>query len=338
MANSSPDTLRRQWQLLRMIPRFPGKITATEMRRKLENEQFSVTKRTVERDLQALSAVFPLMSDDRNKPFGWSWLPNAVNFNIPGLSDNEALTLVMVEQHLKMLLPTTTLTQLQPYFKSARQHLDQIACEGNIRSWLDKVRAVPPAQPLLPAQIDEEIQQSVYSALLADRQIEISYLKRGADELRQYRLHPLALVQRGPVSYLYCLVNSDDRPRTFAMHRIRSAQVLTDQAKIPADFSIDTLIASGELGFGEGRQIHLEAVFQHGAGDHLFETPVSANQVLAKTRDSKLRLKATVADTQQLVWWLLGFGGSVEIIKPLSLRKRMAEEIETMSGVYKLDV
>lgn len=335
MINSSPDTLMRQWQMLRMIPRHPQVITATQLKQKLENEQYTVTKRTVERDLQALSAVFPLMLDESSRPFGWSWQADACNFNIPGLSNNEALTFVMVEQHLKTLLPASTLSQLQPYFKAAKQHLNDIPRSERIRSWLNKVRTVPPAQPLLPTQVNAEVQQAVYGALLADRQLDIRYRKRGASKISEYRVHPLAVVQRGPVTYLCCRVNYDEGLRKFAMHRIQSVTVSDEPVKIPAGFSIDEVIASGEFGFGDGKQIRLEAVFHHGVGDHLFETPISTDQVLVDLGEGKLRLKATVADTQQLAWWLLALGDGVEVAKPSVLRKRMADAIERMSRFYR---
>ena len=57
--------LLRQWAMLRMIPRYPRKITARDLMEKLFNEGFSMTKRSVERDLQSISATFPLVSDDR---------------------------------------------------------------------------------------------------------------------------------------------------------------------------------------------------------------------------------------------------------------------------------
>jgi predicted DNA-binding transcriptional regulator YafY len=335
MTNSSPDTLMRQWQMLRMIPRHPQVITATELKRKLEDEQYTVTKRTVERDLQALSVVFPLMLDERSRPFGWSWQSDANNFNIPGLSNNEALTFVMVEQHLKMLLPAATLSQLQPYFKAARQHLNDIPRSERIRSWLNKVRTVPPAQPLLPSPVNAEIQHVIYGALLADRQLDICYRKRGASKILEYHIHPLAVVQRGPVTYLYCHVPNCEGLRMFAMHRIQSATSLEELVEMPAGFSIDEAIAEGQFGFGDGKQIKLEAIFHHGVGDHLFETPISADQVLVDLGDGNLRLKATVADTQQLAWWLLGLGDGVEVAKPIALRKRMADSIEKMSLLYR---
>lgn len=334
MAQLHPDTLRRQWQMLRIIPRHPQKITAKALHEKLLAEQFDVTKRTVERDLLALSEMFALVSDERDKPYGWSWSKDAPVFNLPGLSHNEALTLAMVEQHLNSLLPASTLSQLQPYFKAARQHLSGIPQNERIRSWLSKVRTVPPSQPLLPPSIKPAVQHTVFEALLADRQLEIKYLKRGEDKALEYRIHPLAAVQRGSITYLYCRISDYEDLRTLALHRIQSASMLEEAVKAPAGFSIDEAINSGQFGFGEGKQIRLEAIFYNGAGDHLYETALGADQSLAEMDGGSLKLTATVADTPQLAWWLLGLGDGVEVVKPAALRKSIAETIFRMQAKY----
>lgn len=320
MATQNSDTLLRQWQMLRMIPRYPLKITARSLYEKLLHEQFDVTKRTVERDLLSLSKMFPLISDERDKPFGWSWSKDAPVFDLPALSHTEALTLAMVEQHLNALLPASTLSQLQPYFKAAKQHLSDIPNSERSRSWLNKVRTVPPTQPLLPPAVKEAAQKTVYEALLADRQLKIQYLKRGAKDSVAYQIHPLAVVQRGPVTYLCCTFKDYGDLRILALHRIQSATTLEDMAKIPRGFSIDEAIKSGIFGFGGGEEIQLEAIFCNGAGDHLFETPLSKDQLLSEQKDGTLKLVATVINTPQLKWWLLGFGSDVKVVKPLLLK------------------
>ena len=334
MAQLHPDTLLRQWHMLRMIPRHPHKITAKALHEKLQGEQFDVTKRTVERDLIALSELFPLVSDERDKPYGWSWSKDAKVFNLPGLSRNEALTMAMVEQHLNNLLPASTLSQLQPYFKAARQQLSGIPQNERTRSWLKKVRTVPASQPLLPPDIRPSVQQTVYEALLADRQLEIRYLKRGETQAVEYRIHPLAAVQRGAVTYLYCRIFDYEDLRTLALHRIQSATLLEETAKAPTGFSIDDEINSGKFGFGEGKQMKLEAIFCNGAGDHLFETPLSSDQSLAELEGGSVKLVATVNDTPQLSWWLLGLGDGVEVIKPAALRQSIAKTIARMQAKY----
>jgi predicted DNA-binding transcriptional regulator YafY len=45
-------------------------------------------------------------------------------------------------------------------------------------------------------------------------------------------------------------------------------------------------------------------------------------------------VEATVADTRQLRWWLLGFGGRVEVLEPEGLRGEMKGHAERMAGRY----
>lgn len=334
MAQIQPDTLLRQWQMLRMIPRYPQKITARDLLEKLLAEQFDVTKRTVERDLLSLSELFPLVSDEREKPYGWSWSKDAPVFSLPGLSNTEALTLAMVEQHLDSLLPSSTLQQLQPYFNAARENLRGIPKSERARSWLNKVRTVPPSQPLLPPSIKPVVQHIVYEALLADRQLEIKYLKRGKDIAVEFRIHPVAVIQRGNITYLYCCFADSKDLRTLALHRIQSAAMLDEKTNVPAGFSIDEVIDSGEFGFGAGGDIRLEAIFYNGTGDHLYETPLTREQTLTELEEGAVKLVATLPNTPQLNWWILGLGDGIEVIQPKSLRKQIAATIARMQARY----
>src|SRR4051812_37838185 len=57
-------TLLRQWHMLRLIPRAPGKITVQDIHSRLASEDFDVTIRTIQRDLHELSQTFPLTVDE----------------------------------------------------------------------------------------------------------------------------------------------------------------------------------------------------------------------------------------------------------------------------------
>ena len=65
-------TLSRQWALLRQLPgRSPG-LTSSELACRLRDLGFTVSKRTVERDLNDLSLIFPLERNDKSIPYGLS--------------------------------------------------------------------------------------------------------------------------------------------------------------------------------------------------------------------------------------------------------------------------
>ena len=332
---TNQQSLLRQWHMLRMVPRAPAKISAKELCERLCAADFQIAKRTIERDLRELSQVFPIVVDKRDKPYGWSWLRDASSFDLPGLTVPEALTLTLVEQHLRHHLPPLTIDALRPHFRSAARALSTVDESAPSRAWLDKVRSVPPLQPLLSPHIDEECQRNVYLALMQDRQLKLHYRKRDADAPTVYAsVHPLAVVQRGSVVYLVCMFDRYDDVRTIALHRVQQAEVLYESARRKAGFDIDRFIASGQFGVIAGDPIKLRAVFTRAAGEHLLETPLSTDQAITPNPQGQLHVAATVPHTRALVWWLLGFGDGVVIQEPASLREELAGIAQRMVAAY----
>jgi len=332
---SAADTLLRQWHMLRALPRQPRCATTAEIRRSLETAGFSVTPRTIQRDLMELSSVFPVHADERARPYGWSWQANAAVFDLPNLSTQEALAFAMVEDYLKPLLPHALLGQLQPYFKEARKRLTSDAPRRGSGSWLGKIAVVQPTQALIPPKIDAAVQQAVTDALLHDRRLDAKYRRKGERESRGYVLNPLGLVQRGPVSYLLATVGAYDDPLLFALHRFSAASMLDDPVARPKGFDLaGYLAASGALHFGAGKTIRLEAVFDNAAAEHLHETPLSADQTVTDLGDGRVRVHASVLDTPQLKWWLLGLGAGVEVTAPAALRRWFVQTSRAVAAKY----
>jgi predicted DNA-binding transcriptional regulator YafY len=330
----TPETLLRQWQTLRLIPRYPNRITAGELCGRLGAEGFGVGKRTVERDLLSLALIFPLMSDERSKPYGWSWQKDAPAFDLPGLSNSEAITLLLAKEHLHTLLPASFFNQLKPYFSLSEQKLCTLKGKTGMADWQSKVRVIPSSQPLISPKIDERVQEILHEALLHDLQCDLSYQKRGATEPESYPVHPLGLVQRGQVMYLVCTIKAYPNVRLLAMHRIRFAQLLKTPVSRPPDFDIDEYLASGALGWFPKEDIRLGAVFSPEVSMHLEESPLSEDQVLTDLPDGRTKLSATVRETLQLHWWLQGFGDLVEVLEPKELRKKLAKSFRNQAELY----
>ncbi|WP_298135495.1 WYL domain-containing protein [Acidiferrobacter sp.] len=327
-----PDTIARQWEMLRLIPRHPAKKTATEIHEGLVGGGYEVTKRTVERDLLDLTRLFPLQADERSRPFGWSWSADAPGLTIPGLSLSQALTFQLVQQHLRPLLPPAALAELDPYFRLAAARLSEM---GPRRSWADKVRVVAPMQALLVPPLKKDVQKVLYEALLADRQVKIRYLKAGEKTPVDYdAVHPLGLVQRGAVLYLVCTFYGYQDPFLLVLHRMKAVEMLAAPVSRPAGFDIDAYIASGQMGFGNGKMVHLELLLEADAARHLAETPLSTNQRLTPMPDGRIRIQATLPETEQLRWWILGFGEKAEVIRPRRMRSVMIVTAQRLAALY----
>lgn len=332
---TNQDTLVRQWHMLRLVPRYPQKATVQSIHSALQAEGFETTQRTVQRDLNELSLVFPLMADDREKPYGWSWQKDAANFNLPGLTIPEALTMALAEQQLALLLPASMVHELQPHFDAAHKRLKAEPQPHRGRSWLDKVRIVPPTQPLLSPKIRPEVQTVITEALLHERQVDIEYRKRGESKNVVYRVHPLAMVQRGPMLYLYCRLFDYEDTRILAMNRVMAATLLDEAAVFPKDFSLNEKVEAGVWDFGGGGKCRIELVFDPERGDHLLETPLSKDQQAEELENGGLKVIATVADTPQLRWWLMAFGDCVEVIAPENLRAELFGTAQSMCDKYR---
>jgi predicted DNA-binding transcriptional regulator YafY len=185
--------------------------------------------------------------------------------------------------------------------------------------------------------IDEKVEAEIYDALLKSRQLTVSYKNRDAPRAKERTINPLGLVLRGQIHYLICSFQEDaDNPRFLPLHRFSKAEWNGDASYEPKGFSVDKYIKENNLGYlYSNRRLVLEAKFERQAGFHLTESPLSKDQEIKIMEDGKVYIKASVSDTAQLRWWLLGFGGQVEVISPKSLREELFKSAKDMIKVYR---
>lgn len=329
-----PETLVRQWEMLRIIPRAPRKIATAEIEAYLREDGFEVNRRTVQRDLQHLMNTFPLTVDDRHKPYGWSWMRDANPFDIPGLDLHASLAFRMASDHLEPLLPAPTRQHLQPHFDLARERLDQMQDSG-LRSWPDKVQVIPGGIRREPPTVRPEVLEAVQTGLFEERLLDVRYRRRGENKDRQYEVHPLGLVYRDIVGYLVCTLWDYDDVKQMALHRFRKVSVTDRPFRFPKGFSLDTYVQSEAFGFLHGdRYLKLKAVFDPAVAPSLTEAPVSKDQKVTERKDGLLLLAASVRDTTALRAWLLGHGSLVEVLAPKVLKDEIRAEVKEMASRY----
>ncbi len=329
--NSREPTLARQWELLKLIPRHRPGATARDLQERLKNAGHEVTKRTVERDLPELSIVFPLECNDASVPYGWHWKAN-VSFDIPGIVLAEAVSLGLLEDLLRQLVPPSFVTALEDRFKAASDKLRGLP-QNPYTNWTDLVRYVQPGLPFLPPTIQPGVLETVQEALLGRRQLRAVYVSAGASAAKERLLHPLALIQQGARSYLLASSADHDGLTQYALHRFQSAELLAEAAKIPTGFSLDAFLANGGAQFGQGAPLTLKATVTDELATILRETPISPSQTLV-TRHGTHTLTATVKDSWQLGFWLLSQGPAITVLNPAALRKRIIAMLTQSLAAY----
>jgi len=328
------DTLMRQWQMLRLIPRQPSKISTTALMQHLADEGFTTTSRTLQRDLVRMSSIYPLLCDDRDKPFGWSWSKDANVHEVPGIDSDTALAFYLAEKHLEPLLPRTTIKRLGPHFKRAAEVLDQADADKGNPAWRNKVRVLHRGPGLKNPPIASDVQSAIYDALLRNRRLDVDYLPRGKNEARQYEINPLGLVLKDGLFYLVCSMWDYPDIRLLTLHRMHKAVTLDIPCATPDGFDLDDYIASGELDFAIGGEIRLKARINRQIAIHLEERPLHEDQQVTQCGDNSYLLDTTARDTNELRWWLLGFGSNIEVLAPDDLREEFKQISHLMAEMY----
>jgi len=315
--SNTMETVMLSLEILRRIPRT-GKVSAPEIHKQLAEAGFKRELRTIQRQLDALSQYFGIERDERQKPYGYRWNEHAQGMAMPYLNEQESLLLTLAEQQLKYLLPQNIMHSMAGFFSQARHNLNPTHTTTDkaklAKEWLSKVRAISVTQPLIPPKIEPSVLEAVSNALYSDHWLNVVY-RNHEGKVTESEVMPLGLAQQGPRLYLVCQFQGYDNLRNLALHRIQEARDTKIHFERPGDFNLAQYDADGRFGFGDGKRIRLSFQITKAAGKHLYETPLSQDQVIQIDRKSDLLLvQATVVDTIQLEWWLRGFGEQVQNI------------------------
>lgn len=336
------DPLLRLIALLQLIPRSPGRRSTTTLQEMLKDKGFEIDVRSLQRDLNRLvEQDFPIERHEETRPYQWSY-KECAQLNLPQQDTPTALTLHLVDSHLRHLLPQSVMQQLAPQFRAARDHLDKLT-QNQLARWPRRVRAIPNGQALIPAEIQPQVWIAVSEALVGQRQLRVSYRSRSkGGEAKTLRLHPQSLVSRHAVSYLVAMADDYEDLRHFALHRIEQADVLEDApARQRDDHDIDAYIAAGAFGTprsGAGQENGVELVADVDAQTAwlLRETPLAPGQALAPLPDRGdwHRLRVQLPDNQETLWWILGLNSRIRVHAPAHWVADIRAHLEATLRLY----
>lgn len=331
---NTADTLIRQWNMLRSIPRHPTMSSTADIRNHLLSQGFDASTRTVQRDLDTLSATFAYTSENHGKALYWYWPKETKSLDLPGMDLPTALTFQLAERHLNDLLPPQAMELLSPWFGRADELL-ATTNESAYGNWQRKVAVISQGLKLQSPQVNADAQDAVYNGLLHSRKLTIDYRPR-YKPATQYTVSPLGIVLRSGVTYLVCSMGKDEYRIHLALHRMDAVIELDETFKYPDGFELNRYV-SEKLAFSlhvTDKPIKLKIHMDTGIAQHVIERPLSDDQRSKRIDDNLTEIRAFVKDTSELRWWLLGFGNQVEVIQPKALRDELISMVRATLKIY----
>ncbi|NQZ88483.1 MAG: WYL domain-containing protein [Colwellia sp.] len=319
------STILRQITMLKLIPKYPAFVLTKDLYQRLIDEDFKVSKRTVERDLDKLSDLMGLRWCDSPEGYKWAYINHAREL-LPALSPSEALLLLQAKEHLQNIMPMSALQSLEPRFDKAESTLSQ---NQKMAGWKSKLKVMHGMVPLITPKVPDEIREQIYDAVLKEQQVIINYQKNSG-VVSDYILNAHGLIIKDYVQYL--VASKVSSPNILQLFKLSQIKKVDHQYfdNLSCSVNIADFLNSDVSGFLiKPDPIKLKMKIAGPALQLLSHSKLSTDQSIhyytAKTGRDCGVLTATVELTYTLIHFLLGYGKLIEVVEPQELIDEIKE-------------
>jgi predicted DNA-binding transcriptional regulator YafY len=300
-----------------------GRANGAELARLLE-----VSERTVQRDVEALAAAGVPVRSIRG-PTGGYRLDGGYRTRLTGVGLDEAGALAFLglagpaeQLGLGEVLEGARIKVWASLTGEARDRAGRTA----ERFHLDPVRWFSTPEPV-PRLTD------LAQAVWRDQRVRIEYVRGGRASTRD--VDPLGLVLAGGEWYLVAL--RDGRRRTYRVSRVRAVEPLDEPVSRPAGFDLAESWgqARRELEDERDRAVEVTVRVAPQALERLrWQVPVHGQALIPLTATGEVELTLPFDDEWWAIRTILSLGSAIEVVRPESLRKLVAEEVRGAAAKY----
>ncbi|MCS6897453.1 MAG: WYL domain-containing protein [Nitrospira sp.] len=325
---SRNDQVIRQWHLLRLLE-SPTGVTLQELKARLPAD-YARHARTVRRDLEALEASgFPLINEQVGGQVRWRLMDGARQAPVLSFSPTELMALVMSRALLKPLAGTHIQAALDSAMAKASSLLPPASLD--YAQQVHHLLAVG-LGPHKTYKAHRETIDRLTHAIDKHLTVQVRYFSASRGRMTRREIDPYRLWYASGGLYLvgYCHLRKE--PRLFAVERIRSVALTDHPYQMPLNFDLESFVQDA-LTVMRGPRIEVELLFDKATAAWVKDRIWHRSQVLNLLKDGRLRMTLSVADSRELVGWILSFGSGVRVIRPDSLKDAVfAEARKILAG------
>ncbi len=323
------DRTERFYKIDLLLHEQPG-ISFAALQDRLE-----VSRATLKRDLAYMKDRLnaPIVFDREAGGYRFDRAASAVGdaYELPGLwFSAEEIHALLTMQHLLANLDTGGL--LGPHIQPLLARLSALL--GSAASPAEEIQKRIFVLNVGNREFHLEHFQTVGSALLNRKRLQIDYFAKGKGELSQREVSPQRLVYYRNNWYLDAWCHLRDDIRAFALDSIRRAEILEKKARAVPAKSLDAVLGAG-YGIFSGKDVRWATLrftaerARWVAGERWH--PQQQGRLLA---DGSYELKLPYSKDPELLMDILKFGADCTVLAPKELRERVAAEVRRMAETY----
>ncbi len=150
--------------------------------------------------------------------------------------------------------------------------------------------------------------------------------------LSTYFIEPYAV---GQTTHVIGRDEATGKLRTLKIERIERVELTRDRYEIPADFDPRTLLADAwGIWYTEGEPVEVTLKFHPRVAQRVRETRWHRSEEEIELQDGSILWKAKVAEPQEMIPWIRGWGADCEVVEPKELRETLMGESKAMAEKY----
>ena len=311
------DRIVRLLAELRLLQAVPHGLTTREL-----GERMGISQRQAQRDLRALE-------DYLGVPFyqeGGRWLVSRefwlqpLRFSLP-----EAMGLL-----LSARLMLRHADHADEFTASAYEKLAAVLPEP-IRDSLTEAAAGLARKPADGSYT--RILRELVTGWAERRKVRITYTMERTFERTVWPL----FLEPSPLGHGIYLLAWDPKPeavRSYRVERMSDARLLDETFEPPPGFDAGRHLGQAWGIWSPGDPVEVELLFAPAVARRVQETTWHPSQVLEQLPDGRVRLTLRVSSWLELRHWVLGWGETVEVLRPAELRSSVRSAVASMARTY----
>ncbi len=319
------QVLYRQWRIIHIIYNNSNRGISKQQLA----DEFSVSKRTIMRDIENLSiSGFPVYDeidmDREGQVFYYMW----DKYKIPEISFSYS-------ELLAFYLLYSIYTPVNPFLhRSFQGVMDKISSTipQETKKFLKKLQKtlLPDLYPLVRDNDPEKLVM-ISDAIIQNRKVKFSY--SSMKKVKEFHITPLGLKYYHNNFYLAAYYKKRDTVLTFALNRMVELCISSDLAD-KIKFDIDKYFHES-FGFYAGEAIDIKLQFSSNVKQIILERNWHPKQKIIENKDGSLILEMPVSNLKETMWFVLSYGSNVKVLAPDDLQMMIKDEIQNISKLYK---
>lgn len=315
----------RLLQIEKLLLAHPEGLTQSEIARRLQ-----VDRSTINRDLADLPASIYIDDADGNK-LKIDRNADLINLNI---NLHEAMAF-----HLASRLLATRMDRKNPHAASALRKLG-LAME----KWASRLsQHVILSADMMDGEVQKDdpnyirVLELLTEGWATLRKVQIWHQSERLGKVFEYTVSPYFIEPYaiGQTTQLIGLSEPPGAIRTYKIERIERAEKTAESYTIPEDFAPRSFLSHAwGIWYTEEEPVHVVLRFHPRVRERVRESRWHPSQILQDEEDGYLRWEATIAEPQEMLPWIRGWGADCEVLEPPHLRSQLEREAKRLAKVY----